>query len=274
MVLNRRYTRSDDIKILERRRDVAQFYVQGKTQWEIVLLIRDDWPGISQKTISTDLEWIQTQWLDNIKESVDKRKSIELAKINHLEQLALEGYARSLQGISSTRKVSELAPDIIKRSSQPSKSMNGKGKSKFPKIREVECKSSSIEDDKELELIKRTVEECHKGSNGDPRFLTQVQWCIEMRLNLFGIKIGEVNNNTYVNIDFESMMRRNTGNETNPLQNALHELDNVKVIQPLAIETVESSIDDMTMESVEADQVEEESRTKAELNKLLDLPSR
>lgn len=223
-----KHPRRDEIKMLERRRAVSAFYLMGKTQWEIVLLIRDDYPGITQKTISTDIEWIEQQWLNGIKETVDKRKSIELAKINNLELLAMEGYSKSLQGITTNRKVSELHPTenpLKKKAGSPFKYQDKK--KKFPKIKETAC---DADEEEEMQLMKRTVEESHKGSSGDPRFLTQIQWCVEMRLALFGIKTGEVNNvNNILHIDFDAMMKRNTANEVNPLQNALHELDAIPV---------------------------------------------
>ena len=44
---------------LERRRQVAELYLGGKTQTDIALIV-----GVTQATVSTDLGVIKQQWLE------------------------------------------------------------------------------------------------------------------------------------------------------------------------------------------------------------------
>lgn len=252
MVMTKNHKRNEDFKLLERRRDVAKYYLMGKIQWDIALLMRDNYPGLTQKTVSDDLAWCTEHWLNDIGEKVDRRKAIELAKINHLETLALEGYANSLKGQDYTRKISERAPlKMLEDDDKPLKSqVKGKNGKKFPKIREAEDNDTEPEEHTEMKIVKQVVEHSKRGSSGDPRFLTQVQWCIEMRLKLFGIKMGEdinISNTNNVFVDFDSMYRRKMENETDPLEEKLKLLEMQPVNTPPPVfqqqyETVDAEI--------------------------------
>ena len=70
-----------DIKVAERRRDVAEMYLGGFTQAEIAHKWR-----VSQQQISQDLKYIHAAWLQAATMDFDRLKARELARINRLER--------------------------------------------------------------------------------------------------------------------------------------------------------------------------------------------
>jgi len=70
-----------DLKIAERRRDVAELYLAGHTQVEIAHKWR-----VTQATISYDLKYIQAEWLKSAMLDFDRLKARELARIDRLER--------------------------------------------------------------------------------------------------------------------------------------------------------------------------------------------
>jgi hypothetical protein len=76
--------------LMERRQEVARLYVVGRTQWDIAHHL-----GVSQATVSGDLDKIRKQWLDSTLRDFNTRVAEELAKLDAIEAAAWEGYARS-----------------------------------------------------------------------------------------------------------------------------------------------------------------------------------
>lgn len=138
--------RQKNIEIAERRQKVAHLYLRGLTQIAISFEV-----GVTQAQVSRDLTTIQQWWKDKAIEDTEKRKAVELAKIDELEREYWEAWKRSLEGFKS-------------------KTVKGK-------------KSKTGTD---AEDIVQTLKEEER--NGDPRFLDGVMSCIEKRLKIFGLE--------------------------------------------------------------------------------------
>ncbi len=69
-----------DLKVAERRRDVATMYLAGYKQVEIAVKWR-----VSQPQISYDLKWIHAEWVSAASAGMGEIKARELARIDALE---------------------------------------------------------------------------------------------------------------------------------------------------------------------------------------------
>lgn len=76
----------------DRRRQTAHLYLQGKWQSEIAQLL-----GVSQVQVSYDLRLLQRRWYQESVEDIDKRKAIELQKVDKVERECWDAYERSKQ---------------------------------------------------------------------------------------------------------------------------------------------------------------------------------
>lgn len=126
----------------ERRKEVAKLYLEGWRQVDLA-----DKYGVSQSTISRDLEAIRQEWLESALINFNEAKARELARIDKLEREYWEQYDASKE-----EKVSTLTE----------KAKNADGERTKAQVR------------KEERL-------------GDPRYLSGIQWCIEQRLKIFGV---------------------------------------------------------------------------------------
>ena len=107
--------------------------------------------GISQATVSRDIKVLIRYWKIMQQKNVDSLKEQELAKINKLEVEAWEAWEKSKTQFRST---------TIKR--------QGLTKENIETL--------------PAETTVRTEDQC-----GDPRFLQSVQWCIQRRIEIFGL---------------------------------------------------------------------------------------
>lgn len=80
-----------DLKIAERRRDVADMYLGGHTQAEIA----HKW-HVTQQAISYDLKHIHADWVAAARLSFDEAKARELARIDRLEREYWHAWQRSI----------------------------------------------------------------------------------------------------------------------------------------------------------------------------------
>jgi hypothetical protein len=82
--------RSKKLAILERRRDVADLYLQGWTQMEIAARL-----GVAQATISEDLSEVRRQWRESAMHDFELARQMELRKLDRLEREAWAAWERS-----------------------------------------------------------------------------------------------------------------------------------------------------------------------------------
>lgn len=137
---------------LQREKDLAELarrYLQGELQ----ALIAEEL-NVSQQTISNDLKTLKKRWQDSALIDIDTARQRELAKIDNLEVEYWNAWKRSLGDVETITTEMLGAP---------------KAKSK---------------DDKPRGKVQRRV----AGQKGDAAFLKGIQWCIEQRCEILGLK--------------------------------------------------------------------------------------
>ena len=142
-------TGADRLRVLERRKRVAELYMRGHSQWEIARRV-----DCTQSTVSLDLVEIRKMWIESAAMDFHARQAQELAKIDRLEIIAEKAWRRSCQDAE------------IRYSGKTTGRTTNNG-TPLP--------------DLEKEYV--TV----KGQAGDPRFLERIAWCIEERTKILGI---------------------------------------------------------------------------------------
>lgn len=201
--------KDDELAQLERRKRVAQLYLEGKPQWEIATIV-----NVAQGTISKDLTWIREQWTKSAVMDMNERMALELARIDRLEEVMWEAWWRSCQ---------DAEGETIRRVKVPQEKMRvGPGGKLIPT------------GETEYVVSKELVEKYIKGRLGDVRYAERVSWCIEMRCKLTGLlKPDKTTNNVVVLPDgfWESLSQRPEMDD--PLQRKIREVEdltNVKAI--------------------------------------------
>ena len=118
---------------------VSRLYLDGKSQLEIAALL-----GVSRQQIGYDLKILHARWLESSMVNFQTVRAKELAKIDNLERIYLEAWARSCEDkqVTSTEK------------------------------------RSGSDTDRNKAAIRK------EQRDGDPRFLWGVQWCIDQRMKL------------------------------------------------------------------------------------------
>ena len=129
--------------VMKRRETAAAYYLQGYPQYWIAQKLK-----MSPQQISVDLKIVRNQWMDRAVESIDKRKSEELAKLDRVELEAWQAWDRS------QRQRTEKMEKDIQGGRDGSRTENSTRKIKYI---------------------------------GDPRFLEVVERCIERRCKIIGI---------------------------------------------------------------------------------------
>lgn len=165
---------------------IAQWYVEGKTQYQIAeLLVKHEvMPSCTQKTVSVKIEKLRERWVTSSLSNYDQAKAEELAKINNIERVAWEQFWKSCEvGYSVSVKVEKQL--------------------KYPLLRDDDQKQlrgrPMVKADPEPKMTTTRVvkERARRGELGDVRFLEIVRWCVEMRCKIFGLtRDVSVTNNT------------------------------------------------------------------------------
>jgi hypothetical protein len=83
-------TPAKKLALLERRQQVADYYLQGWTQMEIAAHV-----GVDQTTVSDDLKVVRQQWRDSAVRDFDEAREVELRKIDRVEREAWAAWERS-----------------------------------------------------------------------------------------------------------------------------------------------------------------------------------
>lgn len=149
--------------LAERERDLAitaDLYCKGYTQVRIAQVV-----GVSNVQIFRDIETIHRRWLVDAKISTEDAVNRELQKINRLEMEAWEAWTRS-------REPKEL--QTTERTDLPPVMVTG-----------PDGRTTPVQAQRNRVAIQR------QQRDGDPRFFTTVQWCIERRCKLLGLDAPE-----------------------------------------------------------------------------------
>ena len=86
------------LEIAQRRSHVADFYLQGWSQYDIA-----DRLSCSQTTICHDLQAIRREWRDSRVRDFDEARAVELEKLDRLEREAWQAWQRSQEPSESTK---------------------------------------------------------------------------------------------------------------------------------------------------------------------------
>jgi predicted transcriptional regulator len=167
-----------ELSVLQRRTVVAEMYMKGMRIYQIAQEV-----GVSEGIISKDLQEVRQQWLSQCKDSFDQRKAEELAKLEELERVAWQAWERSCRPAATTVKKVER----VRRGGNRPGGRGGDDNGRRPPPEPVR-----------MVPIRESEETKIKEQAGDPRFLEQVERCIEKRLRIMGLLKGETTNNTLV----------------------------------------------------------------------------
>jgi hypothetical protein len=155
---------------LNEKQLIVGLYLQGNSMARVVELAEEQTGGhrFSINTVHKFVKEATEEWKANKQDMVDNHKAIELEKINRLEATYWDAWARSCEVLTKKTKIKK----------------KGEGE---------RMALSQVRDDE-----KQTI--------GDPRFLSGIQWCTEMRCKILGIEVPQtalqmnsVTNNTQVN---------------------------------------------------------------------------
>lgn len=188
---------------LERRKRVTDLYLKGWSQHRIAKEV-----GVSQVTVSNDITAVRDEWLALAIVNLDEKKALEIARIDHLEEVAWQAWERSVGTVEKRKKgeVKELRSVQVEGESSLKK--GGRGKPKF---------------EERLEPTKVIDETLSTDQAGDPRFLERVSWCIEMRLKIMGA-LKEANQTfNFVNLDWDAL-HGPPADEPDPVQQRIAEV--------------------------------------------------
>lgn len=83
-------TRARKTAIAERRKHVADLYVQGYMQWQIAEKL-----NVTQGTICTDLQRLHKEWRESRIRDFDAARELEIQKLDRLEREAWAAWERS-----------------------------------------------------------------------------------------------------------------------------------------------------------------------------------
>jgi hypothetical protein len=107
-------------QIRKDRAEIADLYLQGKTQHQIGVQL-----GLSRQQIGYDLETVRQEWLQSSLMDFSAKKAEELARIDHLEREYRAAWEKSKNGHETTTTEQTTSPQgernkaAIRREDQP-----------------------------------------------------------------------------------------------------------------------------------------------------------
>lgn len=140
-----------------------ELYLKGWSYRKIIADIEDKYGHtLSIASIGRYVANMVDEWRQHRVEKLDDLKTVELQRINRLEETYWDAWQRSMEGATRT---------VEKQKAVPGKSVNQSG--------EVEDTMNVAHAEKV-----RSTEDAY----GDPRFLHGIQWCIGMRCKILGVE--------------------------------------------------------------------------------------
>jgi hypothetical protein len=139
---------------LQRDRDrkrIAEMYLKMMTMYQI-----SDELKLSVGMVQRDLTYIRQQWVKDATLAFDERKSIEVARIDWVEKEATEAWHKSK--LAAEQKQSEVVSHDV-----------------------------TLKDGQKITNKSSRVRKSEIGQNGDPRYLSVIQKCIDQRSQIFGL---------------------------------------------------------------------------------------
>lgn len=141
----------------------SELYLKGWSYRKIIEDIEEKFGHtLSISTIHRYVSGLVDEWREHRISKLDDLKTVELQRINKLEETYWDAWQRSLDGAVRT---------VEKQKAVPGKSVNERG--------QVQDTMNVAHAEK-----MRSTEEAY----GDPRFLNGIQWCISMRCKILGVE--------------------------------------------------------------------------------------
>jgi hypothetical protein len=150
-------------EIADRRRIIAARYLKGEWMGDIATSM-----GVSIATVSRDISWMVKAWTKDAIADIDKKKGIELSKIDQLEITYWDAWKRSQQPIETVvQEGIGIVPAAPARpAGPPTQALPAAPASLATKMRQT------IKTEQQV---------------GSAVFLAGVQWCIEKRCEIIGL---------------------------------------------------------------------------------------
>lgn len=200
--------KNSEVELLERRKRVADLYVRGHPQHRIAEMI-----GVCTATIRKDIQKIRDEWLALAIVDFNEKKAQEVAKIDHLEEVAWAAWERSCNPSVSKRKGHEESSKVV-RLPVPEGSPPGTK----PEV-STEMRPSKIIDEEKVQY-----------RDGNPAFLERIAWCVEMRLKIFGLLKDPGTTVNVVNLNWEQLLGR--PEEPDPIEAEILSIRNAPPAHP------------------------------------------
>jgi len=170
---NANNAKNNEQAVNKRRRRVGELYLQGYTQWAVAQEV-----GVSQAQVSKDLAALREEWMHDAVMSFDSRMAQELAKIDHVEEVAWESFLISREDSLVKSKEIEKALRVPKvETGRDGKPLPAKPGVMVP----ISQKSS----------VKRTTQR-----SGEAKWMEIILNCIDKRLRVCGILDADRNQTT------------------------------------------------------------------------------
>jgi len=140
--------------VAARRAQVTEWYFQAISQREMAAAL-----DVSPATISADIAFSRAEWLNDRKTYINKWVNKELERIEWLEQEATEAWEKSKSAWTDDKTPDAKRGDVVTTVG----SSNG--------------------------AAHKSV--THRLSHGNPKYLDDIKWCVEMRSKLLGLIVDK-----------------------------------------------------------------------------------
>lgn len=143
---------------LNEKQLIVSLYLQGNSMARVRELAEEQTGGhrFGLETISKIIKEANEEWKASKSDMVENHKAIELEKINRLEAVYWDAWERSCLTLLKKTKIKKKGSDGER-------------------------------------LALAQVRDDEKQTIGDPRFLSGIQWCTEMRCKILGIEVPQTN---------------------------------------------------------------------------------
>ena len=234
----------------QRRAKVSRLYVRGVSQTTIAKNLK-----VSTATVQSDLKALLQYWKEQAIADLEERKAEELAKLNHLEEIAWQAWDMSCKPHKTKRKRVEEIPEYESTETEDlnegtvghtdSGEDDSETPERLPDLKSIIGGTKGIKQQQNQKTIvsKLIKEETEEGRVGDPRFLDRVAWCIETRMKTLGMFALDKNQNTsgtHITINWDQMTVRG-GEQRQQLIDSNPIEQSIKNLTAQRVQVVESS---------------------------------
>lgn len=186
---NPKKTTRSETEIADRRRQVADLYLHGKTTPAIGILL-----GVAHSTVSKDLKALRKLWVQEAILSINEIKAAQLAKLDAIEEAAWDAWTRSLLPFNKT--VTERSGDEELPQAEAAGPQRAAPPNQAVAIPRRRMRAQVVRADKE----------------GNPSFLILVTNVIRLRCEILGVTDPLAHDDTHLVIE---VVRR--GHEADPI---------------------------------------------------------